>query len=233
MAELTPRYRVLVVDDEASVRTLVARILQQRYEITTAEDGPHALAVAESDGPFDLLVTDFLMPGMSGADLAAHLRRVHPAIKILYLTGYSDRLFEARASLWDDEAFLEKPFTVPGLLEAAALLLEGYVPAPRARRVRPRHAHIRAADRPAELVSLSVTGALIQTPSQLPGGTDCPLALTVEGQTVHLTGRVVSCEPRQDAPSPPMYAVALAFVRPSPDAVRALQVICDAEPPAS
>jgi CheY-like chemotaxis protein len=225
---------VLVVDDEESVRVLVDRVLKQRYDTIVAADGPEALAAAESQRPIDAVVTDLMMPGMSGAELATRLRRTDPSIKILYLTGYSDSLFEARKTLWDDEAFLDKPFSAQGLLEAVALLLDGHIPAPRARRVAPAGAHVRAAGQPAELVSLSVTGALVHVTSELDRGAACPIDLTVGDKTVQLTGRVVRCQQVQPTPSPagPLYAAALSFVQPSARALHMLKGICDAEPPA-
>jgi CheY-like chemotaxis protein len=66
-----------------------------------------------------------MMPGMTGDELARQLRQSQPAIKVLYLTGYSDRLFKEKTMLWADEAFLDKPCTVKGLSEAVSLLITG------------------------------------------------------------------------------------------------------------
>jgi len=74
---------------------------------------------------FDILVTDLMMPKMMGDELARRLRHEEPAIKVLYLTGFSDRLFKDKTTLWEDEAFLDKPCTVKGLLQAVALLNSG------------------------------------------------------------------------------------------------------------
>ena len=123
-------FRVLIVDDEAPIRGLVARILRQPgcYEPFVAADEFQAIEMATTQGPFDLLITDVAMPGIQGDELARRLRHTDPELKILYLTGYSDRLFEQRTLLWEDEAFLDKPVTVQGLLEAVSLLLVGRVP---------------------------------------------------------------------------------------------------------
>jgi len=75
-------------------------------------------------GPFDLLLTDVMMPRMRGEELARRMRQRDPDLPVLYLTAYSDSLFEAKGALWDGEAFLEKPVTGDGLLEAIYLLLE-------------------------------------------------------------------------------------------------------------
>jgi len=117
---------VLVVDDEASVREFVDRALTfAGYRTVVASDGPEALAIFEATGPFDLLVTDLRMPQMMGDELARQLRLADPALKVLYLTGYSDELFRDRSTLWSDEAFLDKPQGVDALLEAVSLLLFG------------------------------------------------------------------------------------------------------------
>lgn len=122
--------RILVVDDEASVRDFVDRVLGTAgYVTTVVGDGPEALAAIAERGPFDLLVADVLMPQMTGDELARQVRADTPDMKVLYLTGYSDRLFKEKITLWEDEAFLEKPCSVTGLLEAVSLLLCGHLSA--------------------------------------------------------------------------------------------------------
>lgn len=117
---------VLIVDDEAGIREFVDRALRQGgYRTAVAADGPEALAIAAAQGPFDVLVTDMRMPQMSGGELARQMRLADPALKVLYLTGYSDQLFKERPTLWSDEAFLDKPQGVDALLEAVSLLLFG------------------------------------------------------------------------------------------------------------
>jgi two-component system cell cycle sensor histidine kinase/response regulator CckA len=125
------KVRILVVDDEESVRRFVERVLRDAgYETVPASDGPEAIEVAAKLGPFDLVVTDLMMPQMTGDELARRLRLNEPKLKILYLTGYSDRLFKDKVTLWEDEAFLDKPCNVKGLTEAVSLLLSGRVSAP-------------------------------------------------------------------------------------------------------
>jgi CheY-like chemotaxis protein len=119
---------VLVVDDESAVRTFVDRVLRDAgYHTALAASGPEAVKIAELFGPFDLLLTDLLMPGMTGDELARQLREHEPDLKVLYLTGYSDQLFREKAILWQGEAFLDKPSTVNGLLEAVSLILYTHV----------------------------------------------------------------------------------------------------------
>jgi CheY-like chemotaxis protein len=118
--------QVLIVDDEEPIRRFVERALRDaRYEIHTAPDGPSALALVASGRPVDVLVTDLMMPGMTGDELARRMRQSEPSLKVLYLTGFSDKLFKEKVTLWDDEAFLDKPCSVKGLQEAVALLSYG------------------------------------------------------------------------------------------------------------
>jgi CheY-like chemotaxis protein len=116
---------VLVVDDEEPVRRFVARALALHgYLVTSASDGVAGLeAAAAAEKPFDLLFTDLMMPEMNGDELAMRLRQKWPSLKVLYLTGHSERLFAERMTLWADEAFLDKPCTVNALLEAVSLLM--------------------------------------------------------------------------------------------------------------
>jgi two-component system, cell cycle sensor histidine kinase and response regulator CckA len=118
--------RILIVDDEPGIRLFTERALRQVGHVTaTAADGPEALRVAETFAPFELLLTDLRMPEMSGDDLARLIRQRLPDVKVLYLTGYSDQLFKTKGTLWAGEAFLDKPSTIKGLLEAVSLLLDG------------------------------------------------------------------------------------------------------------
>jgi two-component system cell cycle sensor histidine kinase/response regulator CckA len=117
---------VLVVDDEDSVRKFVERVLREAgYTTAVAADGPQAIQVATTLDPFDVVVTDVMMPQMTGDELARRLRASHPSLKVLYLTGFSDRLFKEKVTLWEDEAFLDKPCSVKGLRQAVSLLMFG------------------------------------------------------------------------------------------------------------
>lgn len=130
-APARPSIRVLVVDDEEPVRRFVERVLSEAGYITiVAADGVEAVQIAQGQSAFDILVTDVIMPQMSGDELARRLRQNEPSLKVLYLTGFSDRLFKERATLWQDEAFLEKPCSVKGLLQAVSLLSSGRLDLP-------------------------------------------------------------------------------------------------------
>ena len=119
---------VLIADDEGSVRQFVDRALREAgYTTMVVSDGPEAIKVAATLDPLDILVTDLMMPEMTGDELARRLRQSRQDLKVLYLTGYSDRLFKEKTTLWADEAFLEKPCSVKGLRQAVSLLLFGKV----------------------------------------------------------------------------------------------------------
>lgn len=128
--------RVLVVDDEMVVLAFAERALRSAgYEVVVASDGPEALRLVEAQPqPFDLFVVDVVMPQMRGDELGRRLRQQDPDVKVLYFTGFSDRLFESRWTLWEHEAFLEKPVMVTGLLEAVSLMLFGHTNGPGAGR---------------------------------------------------------------------------------------------------
>ena len=118
--------RILVVDDEEPVRRFVERVLRDAgYATTLAADGPEAIAVADKMDGIDILVTDVMMPAMQGDELARRLRQSRRTLKVLYLTGYSDQLFKEKVTLWADEAYLDKPCSVKGLLQAVSLLVFG------------------------------------------------------------------------------------------------------------
>ncbi len=116
---------VLIVDDEEPVRAFVERVLRDAgYETVTAGDGAEALTAAQQM-QLDLLLTDVNMPQMSGDELARRLRQSEPGLKVLYLTGFSDQLFKEKNTLWQDEAYLDKPCSVVGLLQAVSLITVG------------------------------------------------------------------------------------------------------------
>lgn len=126
---LALRRRVLVVDDDPMMMDVLIRILKrENYELITALSGPEALRQLDEDATgIDLLITDYAMPEMKGRELAERVRQRHPDVRVLYQTGFSDMLFENRAELEENSAFLEKPFTARGLREAARFILFGAI----------------------------------------------------------------------------------------------------------
>ncbi|MEK6814630.1 MAG: ATP-binding protein [Nitrospirota bacterium] len=109
---------VLLVEDDPAVRAFSAKSLRQHgYTVLEAADGEGALAVCdEHEGPIHLMVTDVVMPGMSGRELAEHLARVCPNVRVLYVSGYTDNAIVHHGVLDAGVAFLQKPFSAGGLL---------------------------------------------------------------------------------------------------------------------
>ena len=125
-AVMTRAATVLVVDDERPVRELQKRVLTQAgYDVYTVETADHALQWICDEHPVDLVIADVIMPDVTGDDMARRMRALRPDLKILFVTGFSDRLFANQPVLWADQAYLDKPFTQRGLLEAVSLLLNG------------------------------------------------------------------------------------------------------------
>ena len=123
---------VLVVDDEEPVRKFVDRVLRDAgYHTTVASDGPEAIEMASKLESLDIVVSDVMMPQMAGDELARRLRQARPNIKVLYLTGFSDSLFKEKVTLWEDEAYLDKPCSIKSLLQAVSLLMFGSFEAPK------------------------------------------------------------------------------------------------------
>lgn len=104
--------RVLVADDEASVRTVVLRALQlDGHEIIPVADGAGALEALEG-AQFDLLLTDIVMPGLDGIALALKAAKLDPEMKIILMTGYADERRRAHNLEALVNQVLAKPFTV-------------------------------------------------------------------------------------------------------------------------
>jgi CheY-like chemotaxis protein len=112
-----PAYRggsetVLVAEDEDGVRTVITDMLrQQGYSVMTARGGAEALEVARTLPKVDLLISDVIMPGMNGPELARKLRAMRPDVRVLYVSGYPDRAIEHKSVLDPATSFLNKPFT--------------------------------------------------------------------------------------------------------------------------
>jgi two-component system cell cycle sensor histidine kinase/response regulator CckA len=113
-----PAPTVLVAEDEAGVRGPVRRmLLAHGFSVIEAADGEQALAAAAShQGPIDLLLTDVVMPGMGGAELARRLRQARPGLRILFMTGYSTEAVATHGVIAPGTTLLQKPFTVDELV---------------------------------------------------------------------------------------------------------------------
>ena len=117
---------VLLAEDEPAVRAVVAGALRRAgYRVLEAESGAHALALAatQPDRP-DLLLTDLVMPGMSGRELAGRLRALRPGVHVVYMTGYTDDT-AAVAGPEGAEALLQKPFSADLLARTLRQVLDG------------------------------------------------------------------------------------------------------------
>ncbi len=108
---------VLLVEDEESVRQLVRETLESKgYKVLEAENGEAALQiVSDYSGKIDMLITDVVMPGMSGRELSARLCASYPQTKVLYLSGYTEDAIVHEGVIDPDTAFLQKPFTLQTL----------------------------------------------------------------------------------------------------------------------
>jgi len=118
---------VLVVEDHEDVRRLTERVLRSRgYTVLVSANGPEALrAAAQHAGPIHLLVTDVVMPGMSGREVSLLLAPARPEMRVLYLSGYADESIIHHGVLDPGLAFLQKPFTPDRLARKVRDLLEG------------------------------------------------------------------------------------------------------------
>jgi signal transduction histidine kinase/CheY-like chemotaxis protein len=107
--------RILVVDDEAAITGVVASILEPLgYEIFTANNADEAIEFARSQ-PFDLLLSDIVMPGCNGHDLARRLRKIRDGFQVIYMSGYTDDVLAQHHLAQDDTPLLQKPLVVSQL----------------------------------------------------------------------------------------------------------------------
>jgi CheY-like chemotaxis protein len=129
---------VVLVDDDDGVRQFAAAALRERgYEVLAFADGeaalrrfdelladePQALGRAVAGAPA-ILVTDVVMPGIDGKELAARVRQLRPALRVLYISGYSDDILTRDGQFDDDIALLEKPFSGDDLAVAVRAVLD-------------------------------------------------------------------------------------------------------------
>ena len=109
---------ILVVEDEDAVRRLVRSTLERRgYRVLVASSGPEALRIASVEPSIDMLVTDLVMPQMSGLEVAKRVREDRPEIRVLFMSGYTDRSLQKTGALPESTEFMQKPFT-PAVLAA-------------------------------------------------------------------------------------------------------------------
>jgi two-component system cell cycle sensor histidine kinase/response regulator CckA len=111
------RETILLVEDEPGIRALVRKILRrEHYQVLEAGNGEEALMAASAHGaPIDLLLTDMMLPRMSGRDVAESLRREYPNMRVVYISGYTDDESVRSGEFPPGSKFLQKPFTLIGL----------------------------------------------------------------------------------------------------------------------
>ena len=120
--------QVLLVEDEPAVRLMASRALQQYgYRVIEAADGREAMRLLEgNERSIHLVVTDVVMPGMDGPELARRAHRLRPGLPVLFMSGYTDDEIVRRGLLEAGQPFLQKPFTPEALGEQVAELLKGH-----------------------------------------------------------------------------------------------------------
>jgi CheY-like chemotaxis protein len=120
------RASILVVDDEAGIRGLILKILKrEHYEVIEAASAEEALQAAAARGaPIDLLLTDVVLPGMPGTELARRMHAAQPSLKVLYISGYTPDEAARSGKQPPGARFLAKPFTLAALIEAVRETLQ-------------------------------------------------------------------------------------------------------------
>jgi CheY-like chemotaxis protein len=118
---------VLLVEDDEFVRRLVHEVLESfGYRLLDAANAIEALSIGEqSDGPIHLLVTDLVMPRMSGREVANRLAALRPEMKVLFMSGYTDEAIVGLGMLAADTTFIEKPFAPDDLARKVRDVLDG------------------------------------------------------------------------------------------------------------
>jgi two-component system cell cycle sensor histidine kinase/response regulator CckA len=109
---------VLLVEDGDSLRTMMRELLEGSGYLVLEADSPNAAleVVGSHDDAIDLLLTDVVMPGMRGPELAERLRELRPGLKVLFMSGYTDEALAAQGLLQKDARFVQKPFSGTTLL---------------------------------------------------------------------------------------------------------------------
>lgn len=123
---------ILLVEDDDGVRRAAERVLRRAgYQVVAVEGGAHALAAVEAhEGSFHLVITDVVMPGMTGPELVQGLRQTRPGLRILFMSGYTDEVIARQGLIEPGQPYIEKPFVVEALLDRVREVLDAPAPAP-------------------------------------------------------------------------------------------------------
>lgn len=118
---------ILLVEDEDGVRTLAQHaLIRCGYHVLVAADGAKAISMAaECKGPIQLLITDVVMPGLSGGSVAEQVKALHPGVHVLFVSGYTDDAIIRHGVLRDEVRFLQKPFSPFTLASKVREILDG------------------------------------------------------------------------------------------------------------
>jgi excisionase family DNA binding protein len=120
----TARSRILLVDDEESIRKLLSRMLEASYDVEIAADGEAAIRLlGQPDAHYDLLISDLNMPDMDGLTLIREAQRINPTLAAIVITGYSTESSAIEALNLGVTGYLTKPFGTTQVLAAAAKAL--------------------------------------------------------------------------------------------------------------
>ncbi len=124
--------KILLVEDDVGVLSLVGSVLKGLgYIVLEASSGEEALGFAgQSGGSIDLMVSDIVMPGMSGYDLARRLKGLHPTLSVLLISGYTDRTVAGALHADPNTPFMQKPFTTVALAAKIREILDARAPMP-------------------------------------------------------------------------------------------------------
>jgi CheY-like chemotaxis protein len=117
---------VLVVEDQGEVRNLVEEILCMRgYDVLKASSGDEALRLGRTaKKPIDLLLTDMVMPGLSGRELAERMHEISPGMKVLFMSGYAEEETFQPGRTVQKMAFIQKPFSAVTLAQKVREVLD-------------------------------------------------------------------------------------------------------------
>jgi CheY-like chemotaxis protein len=125
----TGRENLLLVEDEVAVRELLAQILREcGYKVLEASNGREGLRLAEGGAPIDLIISDIIMPQMSGQHMVERIQSKYPRVRVLFTSGYADDALTTPSSLHPGFAFIEKPFSLKHLAQKVREILDQPLP---------------------------------------------------------------------------------------------------------